>query len=68
MTTIAQRRVPNTRTMSIPARRLFLNPNCSGVKEKLKIRLSKKGSTTIKGIFLCANITKTFPKEIAIRK
>ena len=49
------------------ANKLFCKPNCSGVKEKLKIRFKINGKATIKAIFLCHKSIKTLPKEIAIK-
>jgi hypothetical protein len=66
MTVIAQIRVERMRMISIDARRLFWRPNWIGEKSKLKIRFSKKGRATIKGICFWKNIKKTLPKEIAI--
>jgi len=51
----------------MPANKLFFNPNCSGVKDKLKIILRIKGSATINGICFCQVIKKTFPNEIIIK-
>jgi hypothetical protein len=53
--------------MSIAANKLFFNPNCKGVKAKLKIRLRMKGKTTIKAISFFQPIKNTFPNETAIK-
>ena len=56
MAIIAQIRVPKTGRISIAARKLFLNPNCKGVKAKLKIRLRINGRAIINEIrFLKVN-------------
>lgn len=48
----AQMSVPTTSKMSKDARRLYFNPNCIGVKAKLKTRLSANGKATSHGICL----------------
>ena len=67
MAAIDHIRVPRTRSISAPAKRLFFRPNCIGVKEKLKIRLRTKGNTTIKDNPPFKAVIKTLPKEIAIK-
>ena len=52
--------------ISIAASKLFFNPNCKGVKVKLKIRLRIKGKTTKKGTSFFQPINNTFPNEMAI--
>lgn len=64
---IAYISVPSTNRMSMAARRLFFNPNCSGVKAKLKIRLRINGKTIINGICFCHVIKNTLPKDRAIK-
>jgi hypothetical protein len=54
--------------MSIADNKLFFNPNCNGVKARLKIIFNIKGSKTKKGISFLINIRRTFPYEIAISK
>jgi hypothetical protein len=56
----------STRIISIAANKLFFSTNWRGVNAKLKIRLSRKGSTTISGICFCHTMRKTLLKEIAI--
>ena len=48
----AQTKVPRTSKISSEASRLFLSPNCRGVKKKLKSRFKAKGKATIHGICL----------------
>ncbi len=67
MATIAQISVIRISRISIPAKRLFFNPNCKGVKEKLKIKFKIKGRTTIRGICFCHAIKNTLPNDIAIK-
>lgn len=52
----AQTKVTKTKTMSIDAKRLFLRPNCRGVKAKLKTRFNMKGNATEKGICLVKSL------------
>ena len=59
--------VPKTRRISMAANTLFFNPNCKGVKAKLKIRLRIKGKTTIKATSFFKPIKNTLPNEIAIK-
>lgn len=65
--TIAQISVAKIKIISIDANKLFLSPNCKGVKARLKTILSKNGNATIKAISFFQVIKKTFPNEIAIR-
>ena len=67
MAIMSQTRVAKTSRISIAAKKLFFNPNCKGVKAKLKIRLRIKGKTTIKAISFFIPIRNTFPKDIAIK-
>lgn len=47
----AQMSVPKTSRISIEAKRLFLRPNWSGVKRKLKSRFRAKGKAIIHASF-----------------
>ena len=60
-------RVININRISRPANKLFFSPNCSEVKDKLKIMLRIKGSATINGTCSCQVITNIFPNETTIR-
>jgi hypothetical protein len=59
-------RVPNISNISTEAKRLFFNPNCIGVKAKLKIKFKIKGNKTINGILPFEKSTPAYTKVIAI--
>lgn len=47
----AQIRVPSTKRMSTPARKLFFKPNCIEVKIRLKIIFRMNGNKIMNEIF-----------------
>jgi len=65
---MAQISVIKIKEISIAANKLFFNPNCKGVKARLKKMLNIKGKATIQVIRFCANKTKTWLKEIIIKR
>ena len=59
--------VPRISIISTEASKLFLSPNCSGVKAKLNKRFRINGKATQKVICFCQAMINTFPKEMVIR-
>jgi hypothetical protein len=62
-----QIKVASTRKISIMAKRLFCNPNCSGVNSALKTKFKINGNATINGMCFLNNFTKTVMKDMAIK-
>src|SRR3989344_777491 len=67
MAIIAQMSVPRTSRISIADKRLFFNPNCRGVKAKLKIKFRINGKATMSVICFCHTIKNTLPNDTVIK-